>query len=143
MKIAIGADHGGYQLKGAVVTLLEEMGYEVVDQGCFSEDSVDYPDYAEKVVASMQKGEAVLGVLVCGTGTGMAIAANRHMSIRAANCHDQFTAKMSREHNDANVLCLGARVLGEGHALEIVKTWINAEFEGGRHQRRIDKFSAR
>ncbi len=141
MKIALAADHGGYELKKTVKKWLLQTGREVVDVGCFSIESVDYPDFAEKAIENILNGECRQGILFCGTGIGMSIAANRHRRIRAANCSDIFSAKMSREHNDANVLCLGARVLDTDNAIEIVKVWLAAEFEGGRHQRRISKFS--
>jgi ribose 5-phosphate isomerase B len=137
MKIAFGCDHGGFVFKKDIVTLLEQSGYTVLDMGCFSEESVDYPDFAAAVCAALQDGRAQRGILVCGTGIGMSIAANRHPHIRAALCHEAFTARMSREHNDANILCLGARVLGVGIVLDIVKTWLATEFAGGRHLRRI------
>lgn len=137
MIIAFGCDHGGYTLKKDIVALLEQSGHTVLDMGCFSEESVDYPDFAAAVCATLLNGRAQRGILVCGTGIGMSIAANRHPHIRAALCHEAFTARMSREHNDANVLCLGARVLGIGIVLDIVKTWLITEFAGGRHLRRI------
>lgn len=141
MKIVIGSDHGGYELKSALSTLVSEMGHEVTDVGCYSADAVDYPDIAVKLREEILTGECERGILICGTGIGMSIAINRSVEIRAALCHDEYTARMSREHNDANVLCLGARVIGAGVAEEIVKTWITTDFGGGRHQRRIDKFS--
>lgn len=141
MKIALGADHGGYHLKEKIVQLVRDLGHDVADTGCFSCDSVDYPDYAEHVVALVDDGSCERGILVCGTGIGMAIAANRNRKIRAANCHDDYTARMSREHNDANVLCLGARVIGEGVAVDLVKIWLVTPFSGGRHQSRIARFS--
>jgi len=141
MKIALGADHGGYNLKEKIVQLLRDLGHEVTDTGCFSCHSVDYPDYAEHVVALVNEGRCERGILLCGTGIGMAIAANRYRKIRAANCHDDYTARMSREHNDANVLCLGARVIGEGVAADLVKVWLATPFSGGRHQSRIARFS--
>lgn len=137
MKIVLGSDHGGFALKKEIVQFLVQAGHEVNDVGCHSEDSVDYPDFADKVCAEVIEGRALRGILVCGTGIGMSIAANRYRSIRAALCHESFTARMSREHNDANVLCLGDRVLGVAIALDIVKTWLETEFAGGRHQRRI------
>jgi len=141
MKIALGADHGGYHLKEKIVQLLRDLGHHVADTGCFSCDSVDYPDYAEHVIGLVGDGNCDRGILVCGTGIGMAIAANRNRKIRAANCHDDYTARMSREHNDANVLCLGARVIGEGVAADLVKIWLATPFSGGRHQSRIARFS--
>lgn len=141
MKLVVGADHGGYLLKNEIAEYLEKEGVEVIDVGCFSEDSVDYPDYAHLLCEKIISGEAGAGILVCGTGIGMAIACNRKKEIRAANCHDVYTAQMSKEHNNANVLTLGARVISEKKALEIVKAWLEAEFTGGRHIRRIEKFN--
>ncbi len=141
MKIAIGVDHGGFSLKEAVCRYVEQVGYEVVDVGCFSAESVDYPDYASKVVAEIDTARCTRGILICGTGIGMSIKANRSPGIRAALCHDLFTAQMSREHNDANVLCLGARVLEPSLALAIVECWLKTNFIGGRHQRRVDKLT--
>jgi len=140
MKIAIGSDHGGFHLKDSVVGQIIELGHEVNDKGTNSSASVDYPDYADAVCEAVSKGEADFGILICGTGIGMSMAANRRNGIRAALCHDAFTAKMSREHNDANILCLGERVLGVGVALDLVKVWLTTDFSGGRHLRRIDMF---
>lgn len=137
MNIALGCDHGGFALKKEIKHFLVSAGHEVHDVGCHSEESVDYPDLADKVCKELIDGRSAYGILVCGTGIGMSIAANRYRQIRAALCHEAFTAKMSREHNDANVLCLGARVLGVGIALDIVATWLETEFAGGRHLRRI------
>ena len=141
MKIAIGSDHGGFELKELVVTYLRENDHEVLDCGCDSLESVDYPDFAEKVCFEVRSGVCEAGILICGTGIGMSIAANRHLEIRAALCHEAFTARMSREHNNANVLCIGARVVGSEIALDIVRTWVATDFAGGRHQRRLDKLS--
>ncbi|WPD23668.1 MAG: ribose 5-phosphate isomerase B [Candidatus Electrothrix scaldis] len=141
MKIAVGSDHGGFELKELIVRFLGELGQEVESVGCHSLNSVDYPDFAEKVCAAVRTGTCDCGILVCGTGIGMSIAANRHKEIRAALCHEAFTARMSREHNNSNVLCLGGRVVGPEIALDIVKTWVETEFAGGRHQRRLDMFS--
>jgi len=140
VKIAIGCDHGGISLKAEIVPLLQEMGHTVDDKGCFSTESVDYPDFAKAVCAQVQNGSCERGILICGTGVGMSMAANRFEGIRAALGNELFTARMSREHNDANVLCLGARVIGPGLAGEIVRAWVSTEFAGGRHQRRIDMF---
>ena len=140
MKIAIGCDHGGFDLKTAVVGFLADLGHEVIDCGTNSNDSVDYPNFAKKVCDSVTSGAAQAGILICGTGIGMSMAANKITGIRAALCHELFTARMSREHNDANVLCFGARVIGPGLALEMVRTWVETEFAGGRHQQRIDMF---
>lgn len=139
MKIAIGSDHAGYRLKGDVVALLEDLGHCAIDLGTYAEESVDYPEFAEKVAKAVSQGEADLGILVCGTGLGMAIAANKVRGIRAVTCGDTFSARASREHNDANVLCIGARVTGGGLALDIVRVWLESCFEGGRHQRRVSK----
>lgn len=141
MNIVVGADHGGYTLKDLIAKWLKEQGHSVIDVGCNSADSVDYPDYASKAVDEIIKGSSEYGILVCGTGIGMSIAANRHYGIRAANCFDENTAALSREHNNANMLCLGARVLEDEKALKMVEIWLDTEFGGGRHQKRIDKFS--
>jgi ribose 5-phosphate isomerase B len=139
MKIAIGADHAGYELKEQLLRMLREEGLEVEDVGTFSTDSVDYPDFAAAVGRKVVSGEAERGVLVCGTGIGVAIAANKLDGVRAASCHDHFTARMARAHNDANVVTVGARVVGVGVAEEIVRTFLATPFEGGRHGRRVDK----
>jgi len=141
MKIVLGADHGGFELKEEIKTLLVSEGYSVEDVGCHSPDSVDYPDYAAMVVAGITSGAYDTGILICGTGIGMSIAANRNRQIRAAVCHDEYTAVMSREHNNANILCLGARVLEPEEAKKIVKIWLGSHFTGGRHQLRVAKFS--
>lgn len=141
MKIVLAADHGGFLLKESIKENLLQAGRDVFDVGCDSGDSVDYPDYAEKAVSSILAGDCQRGILVCGTGIGMSIAANRHRQIRAANCFDLHTAKLSREHNNANILCLGARVLDTDKALQMVMIWLETEFSGGRHQKRIAKFS--
>ena len=141
MKIVLASDHGGFELKELITKRFANDGREFVDVGCTSLDSVDYPDFAEKAVAKITSGECEKGILICGTGIGMSIAANRHREIRAANCFDEYTVKMSREHNNANVLCLGARVLSADTALKMVDIWLATEFGGGRHQRRIAKFS--
>ena len=136
-KIVIASDHAGYPLKTALVNLLKGGGYEVIDCGTDSEESCDYPDYAEKLCKVINDGAAPLGILCCGTGVGMSIAANKVKGIRAACCSDNFSVKYTRLHNDANVLCLGARVVGEGLAWELVKTFTETEYEGGRHARRV------
>ena len=140
MKIAIGNDHGGLTFKGEIIDLLRELGHEAEDFGCNSPESVDYPDYADLVCRAILDSRCQCGILICGSGVGMSMAANRRPGIRAALCQEQFTARMSREHNNANVLCLGARVVGPSLAVEIVRTWLTTEFAGGRHQRRIEKF---
>jgi ribose 5-phosphate isomerase B len=141
MKVAIGADHGGFELKEILKNFVINMGHEVFDAGCMSNDSVDYPEFAKLVCESIDKKECEVGILICGTGLGMSMAANKYNSIRAAVCTEEFTARLSREHNDANILCLGARVIGSGIAQEIVKVWLATEFSGGRHQNRINQFS--
>ena len=141
MKIAIGADHGGFELKQVLVAMLSDMGHEVIDLGTDSAASVDYPDFSDQVCSQVLDGKAQFGILVCGTGIGMSMAANKYRGIRAALCDNEYSARMSREHNNANVLCLGDRVLGKGLAESIVEAWLSASFEGGRHQRRVDKFS--
>ncbi|MCL1979847.1 MAG: ribose 5-phosphate isomerase B [Proteobacteria bacterium] len=137
MKIAIGCDHGGFDLKQVIVPIVEQAGHTVVDLGCHTNESVDYPDFAALVCAAIGEGRCQRGILICGTGIGMSIAANRYRHIRAAMCHESFTARMSREHNDANVLCLGGRILGSALAQEVVTIWLTTEFAGGRHLRRI------
>ncbi len=137
MKIAIGADHGGYDLKEGIKRLLQEEGHQVEDFGCDSPESVDYPNYGKQVAQAVAEGRFDRGILICGTGIGMSITANRFRGIRAALCHELFTARMSRAHNDANILCLGARVIGPGLAREMVKVWLETPFDGGRHERRI------
>lgn len=141
MRVALAADHGGYLLKESIKAELAPTGHQIVDVGCFSPESVDYPDFAEKAVSLVIAEDCQAAILVCGTGIGMSIVANRHRAIRAANCFDVYTAKMSREHNNANVLCLGARVIDAKTALEMVRLWLETPFAGGRHQRRIEKFS--
>lgn len=136
--LAIGCDHGGYELKQKIIEHLKEKGIEVKDFGSYSPDSVDYPAIALKVSKSVVSGEATLGILVCGTGIGMSLAANKVHGIRAAACSETFSAKYTRLHNNANVLCLGGRVVGEGVAMEIVDLFVDTPFEGGRHQRRVD-----
>lgn len=137
--IAIGSDHGGYELKNHIIKHLEQKGIEICDIGCFSEDSVDYPDIAKKLCAEIVSGKAEKGILICGTGIGISIAANKVKGIRAALCSDVYSAKMCRQHNDANVLCLGGRVTGRELAFMIVDTYLEEKFEGGRHINRINK----
>jgi ribose 5-phosphate isomerase B len=141
VKISLGSDHGGFDLKQEVAEFLRQQGHDVVDAGCDSLQSVDYPDFAGTVCGLVRSGECERGILICGTGIGMSIAANRYREIRAALCHEGFTARMSREHNNANVLCLGARVIGPALALDIVGQWLATEFAVGRHQRRLDMLS--
>lgn len=140
--VALGADHAGFLLKEALKTWLLERGHHVVDLGTHSTDSVDYPDFAVAVGTAVTAGTAACGVLVCGTGIGMAIAANKVVGVRAAQCSDVESARWSREHNDTNVLTLGARTASEPLAIEIVETWLTTDFQGGRHARRVDKLSA-
>ena len=142
MKIAIAADHGGFELKDSMVEYIKSLGNEVMDLGTNSADSVDYPDYAKKVCEEIQQGDTDLGILICGTGIGMSLAANKFEGIRAACVSDVYSAKMSRNHNNANVLCIGARVIGDEVAKLIIKTFLENEFEAGRHQRRVDKIMA-
>ncbi|MCK8828028.1 ribose 5-phosphate isomerase B [Natroniella acetigena] len=139
MKVALGSDHGGYNLKSKVQNLLDKLNIGYDDFGTDSCDSVDYPDFAKKVAVAVKKEEYERGILICGTGIGMSIAANKVKGVRAALCHDVFSAKATRQHNNSNVLTLGERVVGSELALEIVKVWLTTEFDGGRHQRRIDK----
>jgi len=141
IKLAIACDHGGYDLKKEIIAYFEEAGIAYEDFGCDSTASVNYPVYASKVCKAIQSGDCVRGILVCGTGIGMSMAANKHKGIRAACCSDTFSAKFTRAHNDANVLCLGARVVGVGLACELADAFIDTEFEGGKHQRRIDMIS--
>lgn len=141
MIIALGCDHGGFEHKNAIAEHLKERGFEVVDYGIHENVSVDYPDIAEKLCNGILKGEANLGILVCGTGIGMSIAANKHKGIRAAACSEHFSAKYTRLHNNSNVLCLGGRVIGVGTAIELTDLFVDTEFEGGRHQKRVDKIT--
>ena len=141
MKIALGADHGGVDLKNEIKSYLETNGYEVKDFGTNTYDSCDYPDIAQPVAEAVAAKEFELGILVCGTGIGIGIAANKVPGVRAALCSDTFSAHATREHNNANILTLGQRVVGVGLALDIVKTFLNAEFEGDRHLKRIDKIT--
>ncbi len=142
MKIAIGADHAGFELKQKIKQHLAQLGMEVADQGTHSTDSVDYPDYARKVGEAVAQKQAGMGILVCGSGIGMAISANKVPGIRAANVNSEHEAQLSREHNDANVLALGARILDENAAMKIVDKWLNTSFAGGRHQQRVAKIEA-
>ena len=139
-KLVIGCDHAAPELKAIVRDHLIERGFEVIDVGTHTTDSCNYPDYAHALCKKIQSGECELGILICGTGIGMSMAANKHKGIRAACCSDTFSARLTRLHNDANVLCFGARVVGYGLALDLVDTFVDAEFEGGKHQKRIDLF---
>ena len=137
--IVIASDHAGVDLKARIVELVSQIGHEVRDLGPVDTTSVDYPDFAHAVARAVETGEAERGILVCGTGIGMSLAANRHPQVRAALCHDAFTAEMARCHNDANVLCIGSRSTGPGVAEQIVRIFLETSFEGGRHQRRVEK----
>jgi ribose 5-phosphate isomerase B len=137
--IAVGCDHGGFRLKEAVLEEIADLGYLLKDLGTDSADSVDYPDFAHPVAELVASGQVALGILICGTGIGMSIAANKHPGIRASLCGDTFSARMTRAHNDANILCLGERVIGPGLARDIVRAFLTTEFEGGRHSRRVQK----
>ncbi|SRR5581483_3007647 len=139
--IALGADHAGWQLKEQIKAWLLDRSAELLDFGTHSPDAVDYPDYAAQVGEAVAAGKATRGVLICGTGIGMAMAANKVPGVRAAFCPDLFTARMSRQHNDANVLALGGRLTGRELALEILDMWLRTEFQGGRHARRIGKLA--
>jgi ribose 5-phosphate isomerase B len=142
MKIAIGSDHRGFQIKGKLVTLLTTDGHEVEDFGTQSDQAVDYPDYAVKVAQRVSSGIAERGVLICGTGFGMAIAANKFPGVRAAACSDEVMAEMCRRHNDVNVLCLPGDLIGDRPVGDLVRVWLATEFEGGRHLRRVEKIQS-
>lgn len=142
MKYFIGADHAGIDIKQYVKELFEAKGHEVIDLGPFSKERVDYPDYAQKVCQEVLKNKGSKGILICGSGIGMSMAANKFDGIRAALCHNEYSAKMAREHNDANVICLGERVSGYGMIEAIVEAWLSASFEGGRHTNRVEKINA-
>lgn len=139
--IAIGCDHGGFDLKESITSHLKERDIDFEDFGIYEDKSVDYPDIAAEVARAVAGGECRLGILICGTGIGMSLAANKIKGIRAAACSETFSAKYTRLHNDSNILCLGGRVIGPGVALEMVDLFLDTPFEGGRHQRRIDKIS--
>jgi len=141
MKISLGADHAGYELKDRIKAHLQQSGIETRDEGTNSGESVDYPDFARSVAHDVHAGRADLGILVCGSGIGMAITANKVAGIRAANVSTPYEAQMSREHNDANVLALGARILNPEQAFAIVDTWLSTQFAGGRHERRVEKIA--
>ena len=140
-KIALASDHGGFDLKESVIAHLLNTGWEVDDLGPHSGDSVDYPDYGIKLAEAVAEKKVDRGIVICGTGIGMSIVVNRYPGIRGTLCSDVFTAKLCREHNDSNILIMGGRVIGKGLAAEIVNTWLNTPFEGGRHQRRLDKIN--
>ncbi len=140
--LVIGSDHGGYELKSAILKMLSDRGIDCTDFGTDGPASVDYPDFAAKVAGSVSSGEANRGILICGTGIGMSISANKFAGVRAALVHDEFTAQMAKEHNNANILVLGGRVLSIEKGIRFVEVWLDTEFEGGRHQNRLDKISA-
>ena len=140
--IVVGCDHAACDMKAKVIAHLESKGYAVIDVGTYSSDSCNYPDYAHAACVKIQSGEAALGILICGTGIGMSMAANKHHGIRAAVCSDTFSARLTREHNDANVLCFGARVVGEGLAIDLVDAYLGAEYMGGKHQTRVEMITA-
>ena len=137
--VAIAADHGGFELKSALVPVLQALGFAVLDLGTSSSDSVDYPEFADAVAAALKDGRADRGILICGTGIGISIAANRHSGVRAAPCHDGLTARLARQHNDANVLALGGRLIGIETAKDCLANFLQTPFEGGRHARRVAK----
>jgi len=141
MTIAIGSDHAGVELKKELLSLFNKLQIQFVDFGTDSPESVDYPDFGEKVSEAVSSGKMERGLLICGTGIGMSIVANKFLGVRASLCNDLFTAKMSRMHNDANILVIGGRIVGKDLAKEIVRTWVSTPFEGDRHQRRLDKIS--
>lgn len=141
MKIAMACDHGGLNLKREIIKHLQSQGYEVVDFGTDTFDSCDYPDYALPAAEAVANGECERGILVCSTGIGVSIVANKVKGVRCAHCHDTYCAEFTRLHNDSNVLALGEKVVGSGYALKIVDTFLSTEFEGGRHQRRVDKIT--
>ena len=142
MKIAVACDHGGYALKNALMREMVNQGYEVIDYGTYSEESVDYPDYAYKAAKAVSTGECEKGVVVCGTGIGVSMVCNKVKGIRCALVHDVFSAKATRAHNDTNMLAMGQRVIGEGLAIEILNAWLTTDYEGGRHDARIKKLMA-
>ena len=141
MRIAVGSDHRGFTIKEKIIELLKRLQHEVVDVGAYTSDSCDYPDIASHVASKVSKGEVDRGILICGTGIGMCIAANKFAGVRAAPCHDDLTAEMSRRHNDLNVLCLSADMLGEKLIDRMLEIWLKTQFEGGRHARRVEKIS--
>jgi ribose 5-phosphate isomerase B len=141
MRIAVGADHRGYPLRARVLDLLQRLGHEVEDLGTFTGEAVDYPDIAARVARKVSRGEVQRGILICGTGLGMSIAANKFPGVRAAPCHDDLTAEMSRRHNDSNILCLSGDLLGERLIDRMIELWLSTPFEGGRHARRVAKIT--
>ncbi len=141
-KIAIGSDHAGFDMKESIKSQLQSEGYDVADKGTFDKNSCDYPDFAAAVARAVAAGDAAAGIIVCSTGIGVSMTANKVCGVRAALVHHAYEAEMTRRHNDANVLCLGANITGPAIALNAVQTFLNTDFEGGRHQRRIDKMMA-
>ena len=141
MHISVGSDHRGFKVKAKIIELLEQLGHSTTDAGTNDDGSVDYPDIASSVSQSVSEGSSDRGILICGTGIGMAIAANKHKGVRAATCHDTVTAEMSRRHNNLNVLCLSADLFGERSVEPLLSTWLETEFEGGRHERRLNKIA--
>jgi len=141
MKIAVASDHRGYVVKGKILALIAELGHEALDMGTDSSESVDYPDYGAKVAEAISSGAVDRGILICGTGMGMCITANKFAGVRACTCHDDLTAEMSRRHNDANVLCLSADLLGDRLVNRMVEIWLKTHFEAGRHARRVEKIT--
>lgn len=139
MKIAVASDHRGFVIKGKIISMISDLGHEALDMGTDSTESVDYPDFAVKVSQGISDGTIDRGILICGTGMGMCITANKFPGVRACTCHDDLTAEMSRRHNDANVLCLSADLLGDRLVNRMVELWLKTEFEGGRHARRVEK----
>jgi len=139
LKILLGSDHAGFYLKEDLKAFVQSLGYEVEDYGVYTDESSDYPDVALRVAEDVVRGKGERGILICGTGVGMSIAANKVRGIRAALCHDVFSARASREHNNANILAMGERVIGKGLAREIVRVWLETDFQGGRHARRVEK----
>ena len=139
MKIAVGSDHRGYKVKQKIIELVKRLGHEVQDYGVMNEEAVDYPDYAVQVASAVAQGQFDRGILICGTGIGMFISANKVNGVLAAHCHDEITAEMSRRHNDSNVMCLSAELLGARPIDRMVEIWLGTEFEGGRHARRVEK----
>lgn len=139
--IPIGADHAGFQLKAKVIELLESKGYETKDFGCYSEDSIDYPDFGHPVASMVEENEGTLGILICGSGNGINMTANKHQGVRSALCWNKELAILARQHNNANIITLPARFVSEKDALEMVETFLSTEFEGGRHSKRVDKIA--
>ncbi|EAX92524.1 ribose 5-phosphate isomerase B family protein [Trichomonas vaginalis G3] len=142
MKIVVGCDHGGFALKQTVIDTVKSLGHEVIDVGTNSTESVDYPDFAQAAAKEIESGNAQLGVLICGTGIGISIAANKCKGIRCALCHEHLTAQLCRQHNNANIVAMGARIIGPETAIDIVKTFLTTDFLGDRHERRVNKIMA-